>query len=138
MTDPRLEKGRQLVRDMFDEKMADALERARNDTAGFAPDAAGFALTNAFADFWTRPGLDRKTRSMITISMIMALRTPNELKNHIRGALNNGCTKQEIEEVLYHGIPYLGFPTVAVAIQAAGEVMEERGITGERIAPEAS
>jgi len=136
VSDERLEKGRQVVREMLGEGMLTGLD-AVAASGTFAAESARFAFTNAFADFWARPGLDRKSRSLITMAMIMALRTPNELKNHVRGALNNGCTVQEIEELLYQGIPYLGFPTVAVAIQAAAEVLHERGLIGKRNNPEA-
>jgi 4-carboxymuconolactone decarboxylase len=136
MSDERIQKGRQLVREMFGEDMVAGLDAAAAPN-GFAAEAASFAFTNAFADFWTRPGIDRKTRSMITMAMIMGLRAPAEFKNHVRGALNNGCSVEEIEELIYQGIPYLGFPTIAVAIQAAAEVLHERGLSPKRNNPEA-
>src|SRR5512136_2362001 len=65
-----------------------------------------FVTQFAWGEIWTRPGLDRKTRSLINIGMISALNRPHELKLHLRGAINNGVTKDEIREVLLHVIPY--------------------------------
>jgi len=136
MSDDRIEKGRQVVREMLGEQMLAGLDAIVN-SGDFAHEAARFALGNCFADLWSRPGLDRRTRNLITMTMTMSLRTPVEFKNHVRAALNTGCTVREIEEMLYQGIPYLGFPTVAIAIQAAGEVLAERQLIKPRDNPNA-
>ena len=76
---------------------------------------------------WSRPGLDRKTRSMINLAMLMALNRSPEIKLHVRGALNNGVTVDEIKEVLLHATIYCGIPAGLDAFKAANEVLQEMG-----------
>lgn len=75
--------------------------------------------------FWTRPGLDRKTRSLITIALLSMLNRHTELKNHLRGALNNGATREEIREVMIHMIPYCGFPAAIDGFRTALVLFDE-------------
>lgn len=77
----------------------------------------------AWGDVWQRPGLDRKTRSLITVAMLTALGKQNELKGHVRGALNNGATVEEIQEVLLHATVYCGVPAAVEAFRSANEVV---------------
>jgi 4-carboxymuconolactone decarboxylase len=77
---------------------------------------------------WTRPGLDRKTRSMINLAMLTALNRAPEIKLHVRGALNNGVTVDEIKEVLLHATVYCGIPAGLDAFKAANEVLKETGV----------
>jgi len=70
-----------------------------------------YITRNAWGDVWQRPGLDRKTRSLVTVAMLTALGKQHELKGHVRGALNNGATVSEIQEVLLHASIYCGVPT---------------------------
>ena len=77
----------------------------------------------AWGDVWQRPGLDLKTRSLITVAMLTALGKQNELKGHVRGALNNGATQTEIQEVLLHAAVYCGVPTAVEAFRSANEVV---------------
>ena len=79
---------------------------------------------NAWGTVWQRDGLDRKTRSLVTVAMLTALGRQTELKGHVRGALNNGATVQEIQEVLLHATVYCGFPAAVEAFRSAAEVME--------------
>ena len=74
---------------------------------------------------WTRPGLDRKTRSLINLAMLTALNRSPEIKLHVRGALNNGVTVDEIKEVLLHATVYCGSPAGLDAFKAANEVLKE-------------
>jgi len=74
---------------------------------------------------WTRPGLPRKTRSLLNVAMLTALGRTHELKLHIRGALNNGCTKEEIQEVLLQATMYCGMPAGLDGFRAADEVLRE-------------
>ena len=74
---------------------------------------------------WSRDGLDKCTRSLVTISMLVALRASTELKTHVLGALRNGCSVQQIQEVLLHSSAYCGFPAAIEAFRAAKEVVEE-------------
>jgi 4-carboxymuconolactone decarboxylase len=78
---------------------------------------------------WTRPGLDRKTRSLINLAMLTALNRSPEIKLHVRGALNNGVTVDEIKEVLIHATVYCGIPAGLDAFKAANEVLKEVGAT---------
>jgi 4-carboxymuconolactone decarboxylase len=74
-------------------------------------------------DIWNRPGLERHTRSLINIAMLVALNRPHELKVHVRGALNNGCSEEQIREVLLQCVPYCGFPAAIDGLRTAREVI---------------
>ena len=76
---------------------------------------------------WTRPGLDRKTRSMINLGMLTALGKPAELKLHVKGALTNGVTVDEIKEILMHAAVYCGIPAALESFKAAHEVLTAEG-----------
>ncbi len=76
---------------------------------------------------WTRPGLDRKTRSLLNLAMLTALNRAPEIKLHVRGALNNGVTIDEIKEVLLHATVYCGIPAGLDAFKAANEVLKDMG-----------
>jgi 4-carboxymuconolactone decarboxylase len=79
----------------------------------------------AWGEIWTRPGLPRKTRSLITIAMMVALNRGDELKMHIRGALQNGVTREELREVLLQTAVYCGVPAANAAFHLAEEVLSE-------------
>lgn len=81
----------------------------------------------AWGDVWQRPGLDLKTRSLITVAMLTALGKQHELKGHLRGALNNGATPAELQEVLLHAAVYCGVPTAVEAFRTAADVIESSG-----------
>jgi 4-carboxymuconolactone decarboxylase len=74
---------------------------------------------------WTRPGLPRKTRSMLNLAMLTALNRPHEVKIHLRGALRNGCTREEIMEVLLQAAIYCGVPAAVDSFRLAREVLAE-------------
>jgi 4-carboxymuconolactone decarboxylase len=76
---------------------------------------------------WNRPGLDRRTRSLLNLAMLTALGKIPELKLHVRGALTNGVTVQEIQEVLLHASVYCGLPAGLEAFRAAHEVLLAEG-----------
>ena len=76
---------------------------------------------------WTRPGLDLKTRSMLNLAMLTALKSPHELKLHVKGALANGVTVDEIKEILLHATVYSGIPAGLEAFKAAHEVLKAEG-----------
>jgi len=84
--------------------------------------------TYCWNDVWNRPGLDRKTRSMLNLAMLSALGKEHELKLHLAGALNNGLTKEQIREVLLQVAIYCGVPAAVVAFRCAKEVFKERGV----------
>jgi len=74
---------------------------------------------------WTRPGLPRQTRSLVNLAMLTALNRPHELKLHVRGALRNGCTRDEIMEVLLQAAIYCGVPAAMESFRSAREVLAE-------------
>jgi 4-carboxymuconolactone decarboxylase len=78
----------------------------------------------AWGDTWQRGVLDLKTRSLVTVAMLTALGRSHELKGHVRGALNNGATQEEIQEVLLHAAIYCGVPTAVEGFRAAAEVVD--------------
>jgi 4-carboxymuconolactone decarboxylase len=125
--DEREEKGRQILSEMLGEEFAKGLDRQVR-AGGFGAEVGRLALGSAFADIWARPGLERKQRSLVVLGTLIALRTPSEFKNHVRAGLTNGLTAKEIEEVIIQTIPYVGFPTVAIALAAASEVLHEHGL----------
>jgi 4-carboxymuconolactone decarboxylase len=77
---------------------------------------------------WNRPGLDRRTRSFLNLAMITALNRPHELKLHVRGAINNGLSKDEIKEVFLQAAIYCGVPAAIDSFRSAREVFKEMGI----------
>lgn len=77
---------------------------------------------------WTRPGLDRRTRSLLNLAMLTALGRPAELKLHVKGALANGVTVDEIKEALLHATVYCGIPAGLDAFKAAHEVLVKEGV----------
>ena len=76
---------------------------------------------------WARPGLDRRTRSLLNLAMLTALKAPNELKLHVKGAITNGVTVDEIKETLLHAAVYCGIPAALEAFKAANEVLVAEG-----------
>jgi len=79
-------------------------------------------------EIWNRPGLDRRTRSIINLSMLTALNRPHELKLHVRGAINNGLSKEEISEIFLQTAIYCGVPAAIDSFRGAKEVFKEMGI----------
>jgi len=79
-------------------------------------------------EIWNRPGLDRKTRSFLNLAMLTALNRPHELKLHVRGAINNGLTKDEIREVFLQAAIYCGVPAAIDAFRTAKDVFKELDI----------
>ena len=81
-----------------------------------------------WGEVWGRPGLDRKTRSLINLAMITAPNRPHEVKMHIKGAINNGLTKKDIQEVFLQVAIYCGVPAAVDSFRIAKEVFQEMGI----------
>lgn len=100
------------------------VERAFSGLTPFTEPLQQYITRNAWGDVWQRPGLDLKTRSLITVAMLTALGKSHELKGHVRGALNNGATMEEIQEVLLHASIYCGVPTAVEGFRAAAEVID--------------
>ncbi len=84
-----------------------------------------FITENAWGTVWTREGLDRKTRSMLNLAMLTALNRPNELKLHIKGALNNGVTKEEMREIFLQAAVYCGAPAGLDSFKIAQQIFKD-------------
>ena len=80
-----------------------------------------------WGEVWTRPGLPRKTRSLLNLAMLTALNRPHEVKLHLRGALRNGCSREEIIEALLQTAIYCGVPAAVDSVRLAREVFGEEG-----------
>ena len=102
----------------------DFVDRAFGNATPFTQPIQEYITRNAWGDVWQRPGLDLRTRSLITVSMLIALGKQHELKGHVRGALNNGVTAEELQEVLLHASIYCGLPAAVEAFRTAAEVVD--------------
>jgi 4-carboxymuconolactone decarboxylase len=103
------------------------VDRARAQENSFNAPFQDLITRYAWGEIWTRPGLPRKTRSLITIGMMVALNRADELKLHLRAAANNGVTRKEILEVLLQTAIYCGVPAANTAFHIAEEVFAEAG-----------
>ena len=109
--------------------MGDAhVERSMGQITPFTAPLQDWINEHAWGSTWQRDGIDRKTRSLITMAFLIAQKSPTELKGHIRGAINNGATVAEIQEVLLHSLPYCGAPATQEAYRAAVDVLTEMGL----------
>lgn len=104
------------------------VERAMGSMDGFTRPLQEWLNEHAWGSTWLREGLDLKTRSLCTCSMLAALGRSTELKGHIRGAINNGASVVEIREVLLHSAIYAGAPAAGEAFRAAKDVLAEMGV----------
>jgi len=102
----------------------DFVANAFGNATDFTMPMQEFITRNAWGDVWQREGLALKTRSLITVALLTALGKQHELKGHVRGALNNGASVQEIQEVLLHASIYCGVPTAVDAFRSAAEVID--------------
>ena len=122
MTDSPHERGMKARREVLgDEHVDAAVER----TSEFTADFQDFITRYAWGEIWTRPGLDRRTRSAMTLTALIALGRFEELRMHVRAALRNGLTQEEIKEVLLQSAIYCGLPAANTAFAVAQEVLEE-------------
>lgn len=114
-----------IVSEMISPEVASMMDNSSNSDE-FGAEIGKLALDNVFASLWTRPGLNRRDRSIITLSVLIALRATEELHFHIPAAINNGVTKKEIEELIYHCTGYAGFPAAASARQLAAKLLSDK------------
>lgn len=96
----------------------------------FAQDLGAIATSNVFERLWMRQGLDRRSRSLVTLGMLLALRATEEFGVHTMVGINNGLTIAEIEEVLYHATAYTGLPAVNAARASAAKALRKEGLLG--------
>jgi 4-carboxymuconolactone decarboxylase len=104
---------------------ADYVERSFANADDFSRPLQEFITEYAWGAVWGREALPPKTRSLLNLGILTAINRPHELKLHLRGALNNGCTKEEIREVLLHTAVYAGVPAAVDAFRTAREVFAE-------------
>jgi 4-carboxymuconolactone decarboxylase len=122
MSDDTYEKGMEVRRAV----LGDAhVERAIANTTDFTAPFQEFITNFAWGSVWARDGLDRKTRSAITLAVLIALGRENEIAMHVRGAVANGMTESEIAEVLLHTAVYAGVPASNAAFAIAQRVFDE-------------
>ena len=105
---------------------SDYVDKALANATEFTQPLQEAITRRAWGETWQREGLDLRTRSLVTIAMLIPQGNQQELKAHVRGALNNGATAQEIQEVLLHATVYCGFPLAVDAWRSAAEVVEKK------------
>jgi 4-carboxymuconolactone decarboxylase len=116
------DKGLQTRREVLGSAYVDASLKGVDD---FSRPLQELVTQYCWDEIWNRPGLDRRERSLINLAMLTALNRPHELKTHVRGALNNGLTKDEIREVLLQAGIYCGVPAAVDAFRVARELFKE-------------
>ena len=124
MTDERHERGMRVRREVLGEEHVD---RAVERTTPFTEPFQSWIVGAAWADTWSRPGLDRRSRSVATLSVLVALGHWEELRMHVAAALRNGLTREEIGEVLLHATVYCGAPAGNKAFAVAEDVLRTQG-----------
>ncbi len=122
MSDSAHERGMRVRREVLGDDHVDA---AVASTTVFTADFQDLITRYAWGEIWTRPGLDRRTRSCITLTALVALGRLDELEIHVRAALRNGLSEDEIEEVLLHSAIYCGVPAANAAFAVAQRVLAD-------------
>ena len=131
MSTERFEAGLTVRREVLG---AEYVERALAGADSFNRDFQELATEFCWGGTWARGVLDRKTRSILNLGMLSALNRPEEFKLHFRGALTNGCTLDELKEVLLQIAVYCGIPAGVEAFRLAREVLREQGIEPDETA----
>jgi 4-carboxymuconolactone decarboxylase len=114
--DDRLARGDELRRAVLGDEY---VERSRERATEFTAPLQELVTEYCWGTVWSRPGLELKTRSLLNLAMLTALNRPHELRVHVRGALNNGCTPDEIRETLLQAAVYCGLPAALDAFRTA-------------------
>lgn len=122
MSSEKYKQGLEIRREVLGDEYVD---KAIKGATAFSKPLQDMVTENIWGEVWTRPAIPKATRSLITIAMLTALRATTELKTHVHGALRNGCSVDEIQEVLLHATAYCGAPAGVEAFRAAKEVIEE-------------
>jgi 4-carboxymuconolactone decarboxylase len=125
--DSAYDRGMQIRREILGDEYVDA---AVGRTTEFTADFQDFITRYAWGEIWARPGLDRRTRSCVTLTALIALGRLDELELHLRAAVRNGLTEREIGEVFLHSAVYCGVPAANSAFAVARRVLSERGEEG--------
>ena len=119
----RFETGMKFRREVLGDAHVDAAIAKRN---AFSEAFQDLITRYAWGEIWTRPGLPRQTRSLITVAMLVALNREEELRMHLRGALKNGATQEEIRETLLQSAIYCGVPAANSAFRIAQDIFSEK------------
>ena len=109
------------------------VSRSIENLDDFNEDFQNFISRFAWGEVWSRPGLPRHTRSLVTIAVLLALGREDELRMHLRACFNNGVTKDELKELILHCSLYAGLPASNAAMHMAEQVFEELGIAPEKL-----
>jgi 4-carboxymuconolactone decarboxylase len=117
--------GLEVRRHMFGAAGADQQIEAATD---FTRPLQDMVTRYCFGEVWNRPALDHKTRSMLTLALLTALGKQNQLRVHVRGAIQNGVSKEEIREVLMHSMIYAGLPAAVDSFATTTEVLKQMGL----------
>ena len=125
MSDEVYDRGMETRREVLGDAHVD---RAVEGTTPFTADFQELITKYAWGEIWSRPGLDRRTRSCITLAVLVALGRDHEVAMHVRAALGNGLTPDEIKEVLLHTAVYAGVPAANSAFAIAQQVLTEEGV----------
>jgi 4-carboxymuconolactone decarboxylase len=118
----RYEEGMKVRREVLGDEHVD---RATDNATAFTKPFQEYITRAAWGEAWTRPGLDRKTRSCITLAILTALRAENEIPMHVRAAIRNGLEPEEILEVLIHTAVYAGVPAANSAVALANKTLQD-------------
>lgn len=129
MTAELFEKGEQVRREVLGETYVTA---SAASSSPLTEPLRAFAIKNLWGDIWCRPELDRRSRSIVCLSILAATNRPEELKVHIRGALNNGLTRDEIREIFLQSALYCGIPTGSDCTRIAKQIFAELDKAGEQ------
>lgn len=122
MDKAKFEKGLEIRKSVLG---AEYVENSINNATDFNMPMQELVTEYCWGEIWGRPGLERKTRSIINLAMITALNRPHELKLHVRGAINNGLTRDEIKEIFLQTAIYCGVPAAIDSFRSAKEVFDE-------------
>lgn len=125
MNQELFDKGLKVRREVLGEEYVNA---SLQNADGFNKVMQEYVTQYCWGEVWNRPGLDRKTRSFLNLAMLTALNRPHEIKIHVRGAINNGLSKEEIAEVFLQSAVYCGVPAAIDSFRIAKEVFTEMGI----------
>lgn len=121
MNKEKFEKGLEIRRSVLG---AEYVDQSIQNATDFNMPMQELVTEYCWGEVWARPGLSKKTRSMLNLAMITALNRPHELKLHVRGAINNGVTKEEIQEVFLQSAIYCGVPAAIDSFRSAKEVFD--------------
>jgi 4-carboxymuconolactone decarboxylase len=126
---PRLETGTAIRLEVLGEEH---VSRSLSQSSEFSRPIQEYVTETCWGDVWSRPGLDRRTRSLLNLAILTSLNRMHELAVHVRGAVRNGCTEQEIQEVLLQTAAYCGAPAALESCRTADRVLAEMRAESQR------